>query len=82
MDKREHDEPIALPLGEGAGLEEDLQFRIELWDGADKARRERLLARAANMRMARAIFEAARESYPDRRITLRRGSRLIADSGK
>jgi hypothetical protein len=30
--------------------------------------------------LARAIFKAAQTEHPDRRITLSRGSRLIADT--
>jgi hypothetical protein len=41
---------------------------------------ERVLARAAGSALARAIFKAAQQEYPDRRITLRRGARLIAEA--
>jgi hypothetical protein len=39
-----------------------------------------VLARAAHAQLGRAIFKAAQEELPDRRITLRRGSRIVADS--
>ena len=41
---------------------------------------ERVLARALNAQLARAIFHAAQKEHPQRRILLRRGSRTIADS--
>jgi len=41
---------------------------------------ERVLARAANALLARAIFKAAQGEHPGRRITLRRGSHIVADS--
>ena len=64
-------------------VEEDgpdsLPYCIELWDAAAAAV-ERVLARAVSAELARAIFKAARTEHPDRRITLRRGQRLISDS--
>jgi hypothetical protein len=59
---------------------ENLPYRVELWDAVDRDAVERVLARAFNAPLARAIFKAAQTEHPDRRITLRRGSRLIADS--
>ena len=41
---------------------------------------ERVLARAATAELARAIFKAARSEHPQRRVTLRRGNRILADS--
>jgi hypothetical protein len=62
------------------GATEELPYRVELWhDGVGEAI-ERVLARALNAQLARAIFKAATGEYPDRRITLCRGSRVIADS--
>lgn len=62
--------------------EEELPFRVELWHdgGADAV--ERVLARAANAQLARAIFKAAQGEHPERRITLRRDARILADSAK
>src|SRR5438093_1262888 len=59
---------------------EDLPYRIELWDGTKRDRIERVLARAFNAPLARAIFKAAQSEHPERRITLRRGGKIIADS--
>jgi hypothetical protein len=58
---------------------EKLPYRIELWDAGARSL-ERVLARALNAPLARAIFKAARTEHPDRRIILRRGERTIADS--
>jgi hypothetical protein len=61
---------------------EELPFRVELWhDGAGDII-ERVLARAASSQLARAIFKAAQDEHPERRITLRKGERIIADSTK
>jgi hypothetical protein len=61
---------------------EELPYRVELWyDGVGDAV-ERVLARAANAQLARAIFKAAQGEHPERRITLRRGNRVIADSAE
>jgi hypothetical protein len=59
-------------------LQESLPYRIELWD-RDTAQR-RMLARAINAQLARAIFRAATDEHPEARITLRRGNRIVADS--
>ena len=58
---------------------EKLAYSIELWDRA-KHGVERVLARAASVVLARAIFAAALVEHPNRYITLRRGSQVIADS--
>jgi hypothetical protein len=41
---------------------------------------ERVLACAANERLAWAIFRAAQDGYPGRRITVRRGESIAADT--
>jgi hypothetical protein len=61
---------------------DELPYRVELWrDGVGEAV-ERVLARALNVQLARAIFNAARGEHPERRITVRKGTRIIADSAK
>ena len=59
---------------------EDLPYRIELWRDGGETSIERVLARALNAELARAIFKAAQGEYPQRRITLSKGARLVADS--
>jgi hypothetical protein len=60
---------------------EDLPYRIELWR-ADADAVERLLARAASVQLARAIFTAAQGEHPQRRITLCNGNRVVSDSAE
>ena len=74
QDKTRTDDPID-PI-------KNLPYHIELWERADGAAVERVLARAFNAQLARAIFRAARSEHPNRRITLRRGARVIADSAE
>ena len=62
------------------GDTEELPYRVELWHDGGGDAVERVLARALNPKLARAIFAAAKGEHPNRRITLRRGSRVIADS--
>lgn len=66
---------------------EDLPYRVELWHdgdarGGDAAAIERVLARAASVQLARAIFRAAREEHPQRRLTLSKGDKIVEDSQK
>jgi hypothetical protein len=63
-------------------LSESLPSRVELWQDGKGNAVERVLARAVSAALGRAIFSAALSEHPDRRITLRRGSRVIADSTK
>lgn len=60
---------------------DNLPYRIELAGDGDNAP-ERVLALALDANLARAIFQAAKKEYPERRIVLRRGGRTIADSAK
>jgi hypothetical protein len=62
-------------LGDHSGL----PYCVEVWDGAKV---ERILARAINVSLARAIFTAAIGENPRRRITLRRGTQVIEDSAE
>ncbi len=80
MARHDEDDAKVLQLGRPAAQTEKLPYRVELWTAANGETLERVLARALNAVLARAIFNAARTEYPDRRITLRRGSRMIADT--
>ncbi len=62
-----------------AAQAEKLPYSVELWDDGRDAL-ERVLARALNAQLARAIFHAAQKEHPEARILLRRGTRTIADS--
>ena len=68
-------------MGGGApgGGSDRLPYRIELWHKQDGGV-ERVLARAVSAALARAIFEAVRREHPERRITLCRGARMLADT--
>jgi len=57
-----------------------LPFCIELWDAGKADAVEKMLARATSLGLARAIFKAAGEEHPGRRITVRQGRRILADS--
>jgi hypothetical protein len=72
----------ALNSDGASAQKEDLPFRVELWHDGGHDAVERILARAANAQLARAIFKAAQGDHPQRRITLRRDNRIIADSAK
>jgi hypothetical protein len=61
---------------------EDVPYRVDLWRTEDETGVERVLARAASMPLARAIFKAARGEHPDRRITLCKGNRIVSDSSE
>ena len=60
---------------------EKLPYCIELW-AEDTSRVQKVLARAATASLARAIFSAACDEHPDRRLTLRQASRILDDTGK
>ena len=59
---------------------EDLPYFVELWRDGDHSAVERLLGRALNAQLARAIFKAAKGEHPERRITLRKDSRIVEDT--
>jgi hypothetical protein len=59
---------------------EDLPYRIELWGDGVGSGIERILARAASVQLAHAIFKAVQGEHPKRRIILREGERIVADS--
>lgn len=58
---------------------EDLPYSVELWAQTDR-KIERVLARACNGELAKAIFTAARDEFPERRLTLSKDGRVVADS--
>ena len=56
--------------------DDDLPFKVEQWD-RDGNQIERVIARAANLIVGRRAYEAARRQYPQARLTLRQGIRVI-----
>jgi hypothetical protein len=47
---------------------------------AESAKPERVLARASNAQLGRAIFNAAQAEFPGRHIMLQRGGETVLDS--
>ena len=68
-----------VPL-EGAAPADGLAYTIELWN-LSRTEPERVIGRAARMVLARAIFTAAQSEHLGRRIVLRQGERIAAESG-
>jgi hypothetical protein len=64
--------------GPAAAQDGELPYCVELW-GAGRQSVERVLARAVNASLAHAIFKAAQNEHPGRRITLRHGNRVLAE---
>jgi hypothetical protein len=63
-----------------ADAEGELSYWIELRKLDDPDAVESVLARALNAELAHAIFRAAQSEHPERRITLRKGDRIVADT--
>lgn len=59
--------------------DEALPYHVELWD-LSRQSVERVLGDALSAPLAQAIFHSALREYPNRHITLRYGSRIIARS--
>ena len=72
-------EQPATPQAPDADEDEKLPYRVELWNG-NGTEVERTIARAINNSLARAIFKAAVNELPGRRVTLNKADRLILDS--
>jgi len=83
MIDRDNDKIVALQASAAAETQrsEDLSFAVELWD-PQNAMVERVIARASNQQLARAIFGSAQKEYPERRITVRRGAETLLDSSQ
>jgi hypothetical protein len=58
---------------------EDLPYRVMIWP-EEAAAAGKVLARAASVVLARAIYKAALEENPGRHVTLNKGSQVINDS--
>ena len=79
MNRREDEEKI-VPLAATAASASPLPYAIELWDLARRAP-ERIIGRAASVVLARAIFAAAQREHLGRRLVLRRGRKMVSESG-
>jgi hypothetical protein len=82
MIEREPHKANVTQLAVAAGDRESLPYRIEPWSEGHRKWPERVLARAFSAPLARAIIKAAQTEHPGRRITLRRGARVIADTAE
>ncbi|HLG47940.1 MAG TPA: hypothetical protein VKY24_16985 [Reyranella sp.] len=65
-------------FGPEPSSQEDLPYRIVLWRSGSEI--ERVLGRAVSPELAQAIFRAAQNEYPQRRITLDKGDHTLSDS--
>jgi hypothetical protein len=65
--------------GHDAGVE-SLPFTVELWT-EDRSAVEAILARVHSVALGQAVFSASRAEYPTRYLTLRRGEKVISESG-
>lgn len=61
--------------------DEELPYAVELW-AEDRKSVEKVLARAFRLSLARAIFRAALDENPGRRVVLRHGRRIVEDNGE
>lgn len=82
MIEQEPGKAKVLPMVTSGTQHQQLPYHVELWTRTDSNSVDRLLAQASSATLALAIFHAARSEHPDRRITLRRGGKLIADSAE
>ena len=57
----------------------ELPFKVEAWSKKGQ-NIDRLIATATNVLVARAAYEAAVQLYPGQNITLRQGTRVIAET--
>jgi hypothetical protein len=73
------DDGKVVALGASVGATSPLPYTVELWN-LPRTAPERIIGRAASAVLARAIFTAARTEHLGRRVLLRRGSRIIAES--
>ena len=69
-----------MPQQDKASDDAELPYAIELWDET-RGRVEKILARAFKISLARAIFRAALDENPGRRVVLRHGERIVEDNG-
>jgi hypothetical protein len=69
-----------LQLAPLASAAERLPYSIELWN-LPRTAPEKIIGQAASMVLARAIFAAAETEHLGRRLILRRGDRVLQESG-
>jgi hypothetical protein len=77
---KDGDEQKVVPLAAAVAAATRLPYTVELWN-LPRTRAERVIGRAASIGLARAIFAAALSEHLGRHIVLRRGQRVVAESG-
>lgn len=80
MNEREWDALKPSPPDGSYRGDDALPYQVELWDAGNREVLERVLARVSDLELARVIFEKAQHEHPGRRVTLRQGAELLADS--
>lgn len=73
------DEGRVIPLEAAAGASGQLPYAVELWN-LPRTAPERVVGRAGSAVVARAIFLAAQSEHLGRKVVLRRGGRVLAES--
>jgi hypothetical protein len=74
------DEERVAPFEAPGMASERLPYAVELWN-LPRTAPERVIGRAASMVLARAIFGAAQAEHLGRRLILRRGAKVVQESG-
>lgn len=77
---KDGDKPKVIPMAPALAAATRLRYTVELWD-LPRYAPERIIGRAASIGLARAIFAAAQSEHLGRRILLRRGRQVLAESG-
>jgi hypothetical protein len=74
---REDNVPRGVPSRPGPAEREDLPYKVEIWNESG-AVVEQVVAVTANASIGYAAYYAATREYPDRHITLRHKSSVVA----
>ncbi|HEY8573532.1 hypothetical protein [Phenylobacterium sp.] len=74
------DESKVVQLSAAAVGSARLPYTIELWN-LSKTETEKVVGQAASIVLARAIFAAAQTEHLGRRLVLRRGTKVLQESG-
>lgn len=77
--KEGENESRVTPIRPAAAAAARLPYAVELWN-LSRTAPERVIGRAASAVLARAIFTAAQSEHLGRRIVLRRGAEVLAES--
>jgi hypothetical protein len=75
---RHRDKPVTLAAAISSRAR--LPYAVELWN-LPRTAPERVVGRAGGIVLARAIFAAAQKEHLGRRVVLRRGGRILDESG-